>query len=66
MGPLSFFIFSTRPIEKIEKPPSLIIWEGTFSHHDLSTFLNQSLTLQERDWLAQEISEFLDIQIIQE
>ncbi len=53
-------------IEKIEKPPSLIIWEGTFRHHDLSTFLNQPLTLQERDWLAQEISEFLDIQIIQE
>ncbi|MBW4601651.1 MAG: serine/threonine protein kinase [Calothrix sp. FI2-JRJ7] len=53
-------------IEKIVKSPSLIIWEGTFSNHDLSQYLNQPLTLQERDWLAQEISDFLDIQIIQE
>lgn len=53
-------------IKKIAKPPSLIIWEGTFNHYDLNKLLNQPLTLQERDWLAQEISDFLDIQIIKE
>lgn len=53
-------------IEKLVKSPSLIICEGTFNNHDLIQHLNQPLTLQERDWLAQEISDFLDIQIIKE
>ena len=53
-------------VEKMQKSPSIIIWESTFGQHDLSTVLHQPLTLEERDWLAQEISNFLDVPLLKE
>ncbi|MEA5504703.1 serine/threonine-protein kinase [Halotia wernerae UHCC 0503] len=52
--------------EKTAKPPNLIIWEGTINHYDLNSFLDRPFSLDERNWIAQEISNFLDIQITEE
>jgi hypothetical protein len=47
---------------------NLIIWVRTSSQYGLNSYLylNQLLTLPERDWIAQEISNFLDIPLIEE
>jgi len=52
-------------IEEKKLPPNLIICQGTMEH-DLNKYLNQDLTIDERDWIAQEISEWLGIPITEE
>ncbi|WP_427160434.1 serine/threonine protein kinase [Aliinostoc sp. HNIBRCY26] len=49
-----------------DKPPNLVIWEGTINHYDLNSYLDLPLSLDERNWIAQEISNFLDIPITEE
>ncbi|BAZ15967.1 serine/threonine kinase [Calothrix sp. NIES-4071] len=53
-------------VEKMQKSPSIIFWEATFGQHDLNTYLHQPLKLEERDWLAQQISNFLDVPLFKE
>ncbi|BAZ52985.1 serine/threonine kinase [Nostoc sp. NIES-4103] len=52
--------------EEIEKTPNLIIWEGTVHQYNLNSYLDQPLTLAERNWIAQEISDFLGIPLVEE
>lgn len=52
--------------EKTAKLPNLVFWEGTINHYDLNSYLDLPLSLDERNWIAQEISNFLDIPITEE
>lgn len=52
-------------IEEKNLPPNLIICQGTMEH-DLNKYPKKDLTIDERDWIAQEISEWLGIPITEE
>jgi serine/threonine protein kinase len=53
-------------LETTQKSPTIIIWYGKSSQYDLNTLLHQPLKVEERDWLAQELSDFLDIPLVKE